>query len=162
MRLSSCFGSAAGALAPGPARLRGGDPKPEVARRDLDRRPRRNRAGIPGMDRRKPTGARRRLGGHPARLRGTREETVMADRLKDKTAIVFGAERRRETVSSKHCRDTPPRFEGMPSRDGHQFDPCIPHHAVPTNRGGFRVDRNPRNSGGLVRRSVVCEPNSDC
>src|SRR5271165_7146898 len=41
----------------------------------------------------------------------------------------------------------------MPSCDGHQFDPCIPHHAVPTNRGGFRVDRNPRNSGGLVRRS---------
>ena len=44
----------------------------------------------------------------------------------------------------------------MPSCDGHQFDSCIP-----TNRGGFRVDRNPRNSGGLVRRSVVCEPNSD-
>src|SRR5271157_5020880 len=27
-------------------------------------------------------------------------------------------------------RDAPPRFEGMPSCDGHQFDPCIPHHAV--------------------------------
>ena len=25
---------------------------------------------------------------------------------------------------------------------------------------GFRIGRNPRNSGGLVRRSVVCEPNS--
>ena len=32
---------------------------------------------------------------------------------------------------------------------------CVRHHAVPTNRGGFRVDRNPRNSAGLVRRSVV-------
>ena len=27
---------------------------------------------------------------------------------------------------------------------------------------GIEEDRNPRNSGGLVRRSVVCEPNSDC
>ena len=58
---------------------------------------------------------------------------------------------------SHEIRDAQLRFEGMPSCDGHQFDPCIPHHAVPTNRGGFRVDRNPRNSGGLVRRSVVCE-----
>src|SRR5271166_4760798 len=63
---------------------------------------------------------------------------------------------------SHEIRDAPPRFEGMASCDGHQFDPCIPHHAVPTNRGGFRVDRNPRNAGGLVGRSVGCEPNSDC
>ena len=34
------------------------------------------------------------------------------------------------------------------------------HHAVPTNRGGFRVDRNPRNFGRLARRVAVCEPNS--
>ena len=38
------------------------------------------------------------------------------------------------------------------------FESISLRHAVPTNRGGFRVDRNPRNSGGLVRRVVVCEP----
>src|SRR5271166_6351157 len=37
----------------------------EAARRDLDRRPRRNSAGIRGMGRRKRTDDRRRLGGHP-------------------------------------------------------------------------------------------------
>ena len=54
---------------------------------------------------------------------------------------------------SHQIRDAPPRFEGMPSCDGHQFDPCIPHHSVRANRRGFRVGRNPRNSGRLSRRS---------
>ena len=51
---------------------------------------------------------------------------------------------------------TPCRSPGAP-RERSRRRPvpwdCVRHHAVPTNRGGFRVDRNPRNSGGLVRRS---------
>ena len=49
--------------------------------------------------------------------------------------------------------DAPPRFEGTPTSDGHQFGPG--------NRRVFRVDRNPRNSGRLERCVAVCEPNSD-
>jgi hypothetical protein len=37
---------------------------------------------------------------------------------------------------------------------------CVHHHPVLTNSGGFRVGRNPRNSGRLVRGVAVCEPNS--
>ena len=40
------------------------------------------------------------------------------------------------------------------------FESISLHHAVPANRRDFRVDRNPRNSGRLVRRVAVCEPNS--
>ena len=37
---------------------------------------------------------------------------------------------------------------------------CVRHHAVPANRRGFPVDRNPRNSGRLPSRVAVCELNS--
>ena len=44
---------------------------------------------------------------------------------------------------------------------GRRFDPCIPHHTILANRRRFRASRNLRNSGRLVRRVAVCEPNSD-
>src|SRR5271166_3554896 len=40
------------------------------------------------------------------------------------------------------------------------FESISLHHAVPANRRGFRVGRNPRNFGRLARRVAVCEPNS--
>ena len=40
------------------------------------------------------------------------------------------------------------------------FESISLHHTVPANRRGFRAGRNPRNSGRLVRRVAVCEPNS--
>ncbi len=46
-------------------------------------------------------------------------------------------------------------------RRGRRFDPCIAHHAIPANQPGFRVDRDPRNSGRLERCVAVCEPKSD-
>ena len=63
--------------------------------------------------------------------------------------------------------DWPPesrRFSGYRLAGGQRpvSQDCVHHHAVPANRRGFRVDRNTRSSGGLVTRSVVCEPNSDC
>jgi len=39
-------------------------------------------------------------------------------------------------------------------------DSCIAYHAVPANRRGFRVNRDPCNSGRLERSVAVCEPNS--
>ena len=38
---------------------------------------------------------------------------------------------------------------------------CVRHHAVPANRRGFRVVRNPRNFGRLAGPVAVCESNSD-
>jgi hypothetical protein len=43
---------------------------------------------------------------------------------------------------------------------GHQFESPQLLQEVRANRRGFRVGRNPRNSGRLVRGVAVCEPNS--
>jgi len=37
----------------------------------------------------------------------------------------------------------------MPSCDGHQFDPCIAHHPVLENRGGFPFYEKNREFNGL-------------
>ena len=49
---------------------------------------------------------------------------------------------------SHEIRDTPPRFEGMASCDGHQFDPCIARH--PASRGALRSSDD-----------ELCEPSAD-
>ena len=50
--------------------------------------------------------------------------------------------------------------KGAPGVDRQDFEDIEAYHAVPANRRGFRVDRNPRNSGQLAGRSAVCNERS--
>src|SRR5664280_870178 len=49
----------------------------------------------------------------------------------------------------------------MPSRDGHQFEPCIAHHSVRLRAYGFPGLKMPRYARGLAALHAVCDEDSE-